>query len=299
MAALTAGMSRPGATADLGPGGQSAARTSGPAERDRSTAVSSGTRPVRSWPLLVLAAPAAAEVWTGWVGIAQKTGVRAGLPAAGHLAVAAPGHINHLARRRGGVRGVRGVRAARLAGRWAFGQRQDPPVRQVVRDLLLRARHGRAGGLPPAGPGRDGTGTVARHHDRVLPAGPGPGHGDRAGAHAPRRCRHRSRRTGQRNRTSSIAVPSLVRRGPGWGGPGPDRIACASSRPRSFRTDQASPAASPRRQAGNSNPVRHQPGTGGRQQADSSGKAGIQTGSAQRGWSAPASLEAAMSANRL
>jgi len=29
---------------------------------------------VRSWPLLILAAPAAAEVWSGWVGIAQKTG---------------------------------------------------------------------------------------------------------------------------------------------------------------------------------------------------------------------------------
>ena len=29
---------------------------------------------MRSWPLLVLAAPAAAEVWSGWVGIAQKTG---------------------------------------------------------------------------------------------------------------------------------------------------------------------------------------------------------------------------------
>jgi len=29
---------------------------------------------VRSWPLLVLAAPAAAEVWSGWVGIAQMTG---------------------------------------------------------------------------------------------------------------------------------------------------------------------------------------------------------------------------------
>jgi hypothetical protein len=29
---------------------------------------------VRSWPLLVLAAPAAAEVWSGWIGIAQKTG---------------------------------------------------------------------------------------------------------------------------------------------------------------------------------------------------------------------------------
>ena len=31
-------------------------------------------RAVRSRPLLVLAAPAAAEVWSGWVGIAQKTG---------------------------------------------------------------------------------------------------------------------------------------------------------------------------------------------------------------------------------
>jgi hypothetical protein len=29
---------------------------------------------VRSWPLLVLAAPAAAEVWSGWVGIAQQAG---------------------------------------------------------------------------------------------------------------------------------------------------------------------------------------------------------------------------------
>ncbi len=74
MAALTAGMDRPGATADLGPGGPPAARTTGPAGGDRSAAVSSGARTVRSWPLLVLAAPAAAEVWTGWVGIAQKTG---------------------------------------------------------------------------------------------------------------------------------------------------------------------------------------------------------------------------------
>ena len=74
MAALTAGVDRPGATADLGPGGPPAARTTGPAGEDRSAAVSSGTRTVRSWPLLVLAAPAAAEVWSGWVGIAQKTG---------------------------------------------------------------------------------------------------------------------------------------------------------------------------------------------------------------------------------
>ena len=74
MAALTAGTDRPGAIADLGLGGPPAARPTGPAGEDRSAAVSSGIRTVRSWPLLVLAAPAAAEVWTGWVGIAQKTG---------------------------------------------------------------------------------------------------------------------------------------------------------------------------------------------------------------------------------
>ena len=74
MAALTVGMNRPGATADLGSGRPLAARTTGPAGGDRSTAVSSGARTVRSWPLLVLAAPAAAEVWSGWVGIARLTG---------------------------------------------------------------------------------------------------------------------------------------------------------------------------------------------------------------------------------
>ena len=41
---------------------------------DRSQATARRARTVRSWPLLVLAAPAAAEVWSGWVGIAQKTG---------------------------------------------------------------------------------------------------------------------------------------------------------------------------------------------------------------------------------
>ena len=74
MAALTAGVNRSGATAARGPGGPPVPRTTGPAGAGRSAAVSSGTRTVRSWPLLVLAAPAAAEVWSGWVGIAQKTG---------------------------------------------------------------------------------------------------------------------------------------------------------------------------------------------------------------------------------
>ena len=41
---------------------------------DRSAAVRDRARTIRSWPLLLLAFPAAAEVWSGWVGIAQKTG---------------------------------------------------------------------------------------------------------------------------------------------------------------------------------------------------------------------------------
>ena len=40
----------------------------------RSATVSGRRKPVRSWPLLVLAAPAAVAVWSGWVGIGQMTG---------------------------------------------------------------------------------------------------------------------------------------------------------------------------------------------------------------------------------
>ena len=40
---------------------------------DRSPAVPVHAGTVRSWPLLVLAAPAAAEVFSGWAGIAQTT----------------------------------------------------------------------------------------------------------------------------------------------------------------------------------------------------------------------------------
>ena len=60
--------------ADPGLRGPVPARTAGPAAADRSPAGPRPGRSVRSWPLLVLAAPAAAEVWSGWVGIAQKTG---------------------------------------------------------------------------------------------------------------------------------------------------------------------------------------------------------------------------------
>ena len=71
MAAVTVDASR---AADPGLRGPVPARTAGPAAADRSPATVRPGRTVRSWPLLVLAAPAAAEVWSGWVGIAQKTG---------------------------------------------------------------------------------------------------------------------------------------------------------------------------------------------------------------------------------
>jgi hypothetical protein len=60
-----------------GPGGSGTgpAADSGPAvPADRSGTVRDRARSVRSWPLVLLAFPAAAEVWSGWVGIAQKTG---------------------------------------------------------------------------------------------------------------------------------------------------------------------------------------------------------------------------------
>jgi len=41
---------------------------------DRAAMVSRHLVPVRSWPLLVLAAPAAVAVWSGWIGIGQLTG---------------------------------------------------------------------------------------------------------------------------------------------------------------------------------------------------------------------------------
>jgi len=71
MAAVTAGAPR---TMNRGLHGPAPARTTGPVAADRSPAAARPDRTVRSWPLLLLAAPAAAEVWSGWAGIAHKTG---------------------------------------------------------------------------------------------------------------------------------------------------------------------------------------------------------------------------------
>ena len=52
---------------------------------DRPVEVRDQARTMRSWPLLVLAVPAAAEVWSGWVGIAQQPRARGGnWPHSGH-----------------------------------------------------------------------------------------------------------------------------------------------------------------------------------------------------------------------
>jgi integrase/recombinase XerC len=207
--------------------------------------------------------------------------VRAG-PAARHLALTPPGHQDHPAGRRGGLRRVR---ATRLAGPRPGGQRPDAPVRQMVRDLRLRARDGRSDRLPPARPGRSGTGAMARHHRRVVPAGPGPGHGDRAGPHAARRRRRRrGNATRRAGRTSPPAAPSLRRRGPGRTGPGPVRRPGDSALVRSATQDQAGPGAGPRRRPDqHAASRRDRPGTPGRQQARRFGQSGIPARPAQRG----------------
>jgi hypothetical protein len=74
MAAATAAGNHAGLTDDPDRSGPPPARITGPSPTDRSQPVSRPGRTIRSWPLLVLALPAAAEVWSGWVGIAQKTG---------------------------------------------------------------------------------------------------------------------------------------------------------------------------------------------------------------------------------
>jgi len=74
MAAVTVATDRTDVAGWTGQHGPAPARTAGPAIADRSPASSPTDQALRSWPLLVLAVPAAAEVWSGWVGIAQKTG---------------------------------------------------------------------------------------------------------------------------------------------------------------------------------------------------------------------------------
>ena len=279
MAALTAGMNRPGATADLGPGGPPAARTTGPAGGDRSAAVSSGTRTVRSWPLLVLAAPAAAEVWSGWVGIAQKTGFGLVSPLPGiwpslHLDTSITLPV-----------GVEAYAAYALRAWLADGHSISDRTRRFAKwSAICSFALGMAGQvayhlLAQAGTARAPwpvTTIVSCLPVLVLAMGTTLAHMLRADA-APQ---PRDEGTGR-----SIAVPRLVRRGPGR--PYPDQAASAGTPAgtgppaRTATVPRQDHRRRPEDQGAGSG--RYRPGTPDRQQARSSRKARITAGPAQRG----------------
>ena len=277
MAALSAGMNRPGTTVDLGPGGPPAARTTGPAGGDRSAAVCSGTRTVRSWPLLVLAAPAAAEVWSGWVGIAQKTGFGLVSPLPGilpslHLdtSITLPVGVEAYAAYalRAWLSGEHSIsgRTRRFAKWSAICSFALGMAGQVAYHLLAQAGTARApwpitmivSCLPVL---VLAMGTTLAH---MLRADAGPGYGKRGPA---------------------AGRPRPVLRGPGRAIPGPDRERRDIRRNRSSRQDSSGLAAepSPRPEDQCTGSDRDQPGTPHRQQARSSGKASITAGLAQQG----------------
>ena len=203
---------------------------------------------MRSWPLLVLAAPAAAEVWSGWVGIAQKTGFGLVSPLPG---IWPSLHLDTAITLAGRRRGLRGVRAAGLAGprprRSATGRAGSPSGRRSA-----RSRSGMAGQvayhlLAQAGMTRAPwaiTTVVSCLPVLVLGMGTALAHMLRADAEA-------TGCTGQPDRaTGRPAVPVLVRRktrtdqaacdrsGPGpVREPGPERSrAGTATRPRSHGT---------------------------------------------------------------
>ena len=279
MAALTAGVDRPGATADLGPGGPPAARTTGPAGGDRSAAVSSGARTVRSWPLLVLAAPAAAEVWSGWVGIAQKTGFGLVSPLPGILPSL------HLDTSITLPVGVEAYAAYALRAWLARGHSISGRTRRFAKwSAICSFALGMAGQvayhlLAQAGAARAPwpvTMIVSCLPVLVLAMGTTLAHMLRADAH--------TAADGPDHGTAGPAtlVRCLVRRGPGGSGPGPERDR-RHGRVRSSRQDQNGPAAVHGARAATAHPARDRPGTPDRQQAFRSGKAGIATCPAQRG----------------
>ena len=278
MAALTAGMNRPGATADLGPGGPPAARTTGPAGADRPAAVSCGTRTVRSWPLLVLAAPAAAEVWSGWVGIAQKTGFGLVSPLPGiwpslHLdtSITLPVGVEAYAAYalRAWLADEHSIsdRTRRFAKWSAICSFTLGMAGQVAYHLLAQAGTARAPW--PV------TTIVSCLPVLVLAMGTTLAHMLRADAGT----RPRDEGTGRR------PAHRPVLRGPGRAIPGPDRERRDIRRNRSSRQDSSGPAAGPppRPEDQCTGSDRDRPGTPDRQQARSSGKASITAGLAQQG----------------
>ena len=235
---------------------------------------------MRSWPLLVLAAPAAAEVWSGWVGIAQKTGFGLVSPLPGILPSL---HLDTSITLPVGVEAY----AAYALRAWLASEHSisDRTRRFAKWSAICSFALGMAGQvayhlLAQAGTARAPwpvTMIVSCLPVLVLAMGTTLAHMLRADAG-----------TAADAPDHGTGGPA-VSRSPAWSaedqaGAAQDQAAArAPGRVRSSRRDQDGPAAGPRRQGGSSNPVRHRPGTRDRQQAHSSGKAGIETCPAQRG----------------
>jgi hypothetical protein len=228
MTALTADVSCAAVGSGPGPRRASTGRTthpdrSGSVDEDRSAAVTSSRTAVRSWPLLVLAVPAAAEVWSGWVGIAKLTGFGMVSPLPGiwpslHLDTSITLPV-----------GVEAYVAYALRA-WLAGEHAvSPRTRRFAKwSAMLSFALGMVGQVTYhllAGAGITRAPWAITTIVSCLPAGPGPGHGDRARPHAARRRAHSPRSCGPRDRAARLLVRVLVLGGPGWvrAGPGSRR----------------------------------------------------------------------------
>jgi hypothetical protein len=84
------------------------------ASRDQSAASPGNAQTVRSWPLLVLALPAAVAVWSGWGRHRPADRVRTSPSAPGDLGLSPSRHRDDTASRRGGLLRLRAAGMARL-----------------------------------------------------------------------------------------------------------------------------------------------------------------------------------------
>ena len=102
--------------------------------------------------MLVLAAPAAVAVWSGWVGIGQMTGFGEIRPLPG---IWNSLHVDTAVTLPVGVEAYAAFALRVWAGQQRGSERADPAVRPLVRDRGPDAGNDRTGRLSPAGPGRD------------------------------------------------------------------------------------------------------------------------------------------------
>ena len=126
------------------------------------------------WPLLLIAAPAAVAIWSGWVGLGGMCGFGLVYPLPGIVPWL---HVNTAITLPVGVEAYGAYALGTLAEPRLPGP--CPAVCQVVRAWRARLRNARPGGISPAYRRALRAGTVACRRGRVL----------HAGDHARLRCR--------------------------------------------------------------------------------------------------------------